>query len=114
MKTYPIQILRQAFYKLFDTRNYVVFSVYTPKTKSLKFKGIIAGLYANSSGLKVTFKRVWHKRERYFNIAIPMRNIRWLSNPFDEQKFEDLCRVYIKKLEAPKEVSGITSSETAS
>ena len=101
MKTYPITAIRKAFFELVDMGKYHKVSIYCDKKKPLIIKAKISNIFADMFGMNIVFKCVWLKRHRCFNLKIKVKDIRWLSSPFDQQHFEELCQQYVKKIEAP-------------
>jgi hypothetical protein len=115
VKTYPIGILRQAFFQLIDRNNYVKFTLYTKPSigvygkqrgkvicgRPLKCKGKINNLFADKDGLKLQFDQLWVNHRINWGrlkVTLPIKNIRWIDSPFDEKKLEDLCIILVKKL----------------
>jgi len=107
MKTYSIGTIQKAFFELVDTEKYVKFSLYMKNRKPIKVKAKISEIWASSKGLVIVFNYVFVKRQKFPDLRILTRDIRWIDQPFDESKFEELCNLYQKKLDAPKEGSGI-------
>ncbi len=116
MKTYPMEILREALFAVMDRDKYVRFTCYYPsrrwkelwvklgkKEKSLHFratkvKGKISHIWGNKDGLEIVFTHCYVNRKREGNLTIPVNSIRWQTIPFDEKKVEEYCSSLIKKL----------------
>lgn len=108
MQTYSIDILREAFSEVIDTEKFVQLTYFIPKRRALKIKGKITGIHASPEGLAFTFNNVYIKRKPYFQIRLLLKNIRWVTSPFDMEKVEELCKQLQKKL-PPRKDSGTSS-----
>ena len=119
MKTYPIEILRDAFFQLVNRDKYVKFTLYIPPFlapfgknigkiiggRPARCKAKIEQIWGTKKGLAITFSHFWIKNSKNCEgrtAPLLLRDIRWIDSPFDEQKLEDLCIKLVKKLEAPK------------
>lgn len=115
MKTYPIGILRQAFFQLVSRDKYVKFTLYIKPYlssygrtagkvvggKAVKCKGKISNLFADNDGLKLQFNQLWINRKVNWGklkVTLHVKDIRWINSPFDEKKLEELCIILVKKL----------------
>lgn len=113
MKTYPLHILRKALLEIINRDKYIKFTLYTEPTistygkhigkkiggKPLKLKGRINNIFASNKGLIIEFKHLWFSRQcRLTSVNLLLKDIRWIDMPFDEQKLENLCIEFIKKL----------------
>jgi CRISPR/Cas system CSM-associated protein Csm5 (group 7 of RAMP superfamily) len=117
MKTYPIQILRKAFFQLVDNNKFVHFTLFNAKRgKPFKVKAKISNLYASNQGLSIHFSNVYVNRKRFFNIYPLVKDIRWKETPFNEEVLQQICEyIKIKNLtsSSDKRLAG-SLSETAS
>jgi hypothetical protein len=99
MKTYTIEILRKAFFEIFDKDKYVHFSVYSAKRgKPFKFKARIRNIHATPEGMKIEFGSVWYKHRHMFDICIPVKDIRWKNNTIDMHLWEMRCKFHVKQI----------------
>lgn len=101
MITYPIEILRAAFFSLINPTVFVRFSFYMKNRRPVRIKAKISQLWASPErGLMIEFRNVYWNRKQFPRIKIPTRDIRWVTCPFDQDKFEEQCRLFQKKLTA--------------
>jgi len=99
LKTYPAEVIRKALYSLIDREKYVRFSMYMQRGRPYKVKAKFCWVHCTPEGLKLGFNECFIGRKIWLpSIEVPVRNIRWLTSPFDEKKFEEKCQEYMLKL----------------
>jgi len=98
MKTYPIKIIREAFLLLVDTKKYVKFTVFVKGRRPLRMKAKIMNIWATKDGPKITFRKSYINRYFFGKSGVLVKEIRWITPPFDEEKLDAVCQQLIKRL----------------
>lgn len=76
-------------------------------------KAKIRNIFGGKKGLRISFYGVYWDRKSFFEICVSVKDIRWITIPFDENKLAQMCSQFVKKIEAPKDASSNTLPETA-
>ncbi len=98
MKTYRIDILREAMFTLIDTEKYQRFTMYAKGHRPFKVKAKIDFLFADTDGLNMQFRSVYVNKKKFYKICVPVRDIRWITIPFKQELFEVECsRLFTEK-----------------
>ncbi len=99
MKTYPAEVVRRALLSLIERDKPVRFTVYSHNSRPIKVKAKITCVWCSPEGISISFHNAYINRAGPIGrIKVLAKDIRWITNPFNQQKFEERCQQYVLKL----------------